>query len=275
MSEFREYENGVADVLCSIVGEAAEVQRNVHLASRSGIGTRQVDVAVRGRIFGFSDGLLVVDCKRWAKKIDIKDVDAFVGTLDDVGADLGMLISSAGSTPAAQARAKSARGVKVATLSVGDLSRWRPPGTVTYTYEIATGREVELARALRNLGYRVAFSEGSDVGRVLMDVFRHYGTRSPSGEVQGEQSTQACRVLDSLGVEYVGRSSGISIGGGTPGHRWIQVLVAGQPFVKILAATWDEFNSQLDGVVSHFGIPRELITADVPEGWPFAGPFDL
>lgn len=36
-SEFREYEKGVADVLASVVGESATVQRNVRLPSSSGV----------------------------------------------------------------------------------------------------------------------------------------------------------------------------------------------------------------------------------------------
>jgi hypothetical protein len=45
-SEFREYENGVADVLASVVGAAGTVQRNVRLPSSSGVRPRQVDVLV-------------------------------------------------------------------------------------------------------------------------------------------------------------------------------------------------------------------------------------
>ena len=65
VSEYRDYENGVADVLAYLAGESATVRRNVRLPSRSAGRPRQIDVLVTGRIFGMADATLVVDCKRW------------------------------------------------------------------------------------------------------------------------------------------------------------------------------------------------------------------
>jgi hypothetical protein len=63
-SEFREYENGVADVQASVVGANGVVRRNVMLSSRADNRRRQIDVLVEGSIFGLTDARLVVDCKR-------------------------------------------------------------------------------------------------------------------------------------------------------------------------------------------------------------------
>ena len=102
---FREYENGVADVLASVVGEVGTVQRNVKLPSRSGGRRRQIDVLVEGNIFGLTNASLIVDCKRWKQAIDIADVERFIGLVEDVGADMGMLVSAAGASDGAMNRA--------------------------------------------------------------------------------------------------------------------------------------------------------------------------
>ncbi|HEV3047794.1 MAG TPA: hypothetical protein VGY13_10590 [Solirubrobacteraceae bacterium] len=63
MSDFRQYEDGVADILSFLVGDSATVERNVRVASKRGGRKRQVDVLVRGRVFGLDDTTLAVDCK--------------------------------------------------------------------------------------------------------------------------------------------------------------------------------------------------------------------
>lgn len=110
--DYREYENGVADVLRFIAGDGAEVRRDVRVSGRASGTARQVDVLVRGPMFGFADATLAVDCKRWKSKLDVADVEAFVAVLDDLGADLGMLMTTEGYTSAAKARAGAERGVR-------------------------------------------------------------------------------------------------------------------------------------------------------------------
>jgi hypothetical protein len=83
MSDFREYENGVADILGFLVGDGATVERDVRLPSRRGGRTRQVDVLVRGRVFGLENTTLVVDCKLWGRNVTVDDADRFLGFLDD------------------------------------------------------------------------------------------------------------------------------------------------------------------------------------------------
>jgi hypothetical protein len=56
---------------------------------RSGV-TRQIDVWVTGEVAGH-EIKLAIECKLHKAKVDIKTVDAFVGFLEDVGADKGVL----------------------------------------------------------------------------------------------------------------------------------------------------------------------------------------
>lgn len=65
---------------------------------------RQIDILIEGRIAG-DTFRIVVDCKRFNKKVDVRDIDLFIGFLKDVRADKGILITTKGYTPAAEQRA--------------------------------------------------------------------------------------------------------------------------------------------------------------------------
>src|SRR5262249_49971708 len=97
-----EYESGVADVLAYLAGDAATVERNVRMPGKMSGTRRQIDVRVTGALFGSGTAVMVVDCKRYSKPIDVNHVGTFVGLVEDVGADIGLLVSTVGISPAAQ-----------------------------------------------------------------------------------------------------------------------------------------------------------------------------
>lgn len=73
-------------------------------------GKRQIDVAV----FEQADiirPLLAVECKHYKRKLNVKDVEAFVGMRDDIGAKNAMLVCPAGFSKGASLRAKAANVV--------------------------------------------------------------------------------------------------------------------------------------------------------------------
>ena len=110
-----EYENGVADVLAYLAGEAAIVERNIRMPGNRSGKRRQIDVKVTGALFGSGDATMVVDCKRYTKPIDVNHVGAFVALVEDVGADIGLLVSTVGISPAAQQYAGNVRGIRLNT----------------------------------------------------------------------------------------------------------------------------------------------------------------
>jgi hypothetical protein len=90
---------------------------------------RQVDVLVQGRIGGIGgDRTMVVDCKHWSDSVDVGEVDAFVGFLLDVGAPLGLLVTTGGFSPAAKNRAlfQGAPGIDIDVVPFDALALWRP-----------------------------------------------------------------------------------------------------------------------------------------------------
>jgi Restriction endonuclease len=92
----REYEDGVVEMLEEKFSGHASVERDVRLPSRSGVRQRQVDILVRIHLPGVTDKLMVVDPKRYGAKVDVDDVESFIGMVEDVGAPLGMLVTTEG-----------------------------------------------------------------------------------------------------------------------------------------------------------------------------------
>jgi hypothetical protein len=272
-SEFREYENGVADVLASVVGEGGVVRRNVMLPTRDGKRRRQIDVLVEGTILGLTGARLIVDCKRWKTRTDVGDVDKFIGMVEDVGAVLGILVSAVGATSGAAERAEGARGVRIKPLSITELNRWRPAGTVFEPFEIDPSDLEVAAKYLREAGLRVEVKEVTeDCTRI--EVFRHYGTVSPSGDMQREQHDLADAVLSKRGIAFRPIGTGVTIQGGTPNHRWIEVHFGEGGFVmKVLADSEAELDTQLEMLTSAYGVPRAMMIVKRPDGWPSASGF--
>lgn len=62
--------------------------------------SRQIDICIRGNLGG-ENVLIIVECKKWNRKPDVKAVEAFAGLKRDVGAHIGIMVSTAGFTKAA------------------------------------------------------------------------------------------------------------------------------------------------------------------------------
>lgn len=269
-----EYENGVADILAFLAHDAARVERNVHvLGTKSGV-KRQIDVMVSGRIFGASEATMVVDCKRYKAPLDVNDVGTFIGLVDDVGADIGLLVTTTGASEAAREYVSSSRGIRLDIVSVEELAKWSPKGTVNFDYAIPESLYVEAVRSVRRVGFRV---RPVDVevwrhlsGHLGLSAFRHFGIANPPGELQAEAREILLTALGSVGVrEPVGMSSGIVIGGGTPGHRYVDVTFAGERIgLKVLVASEQDITVQLDAIASSHGFPRKVLDVVRPEVWP-------
>ena len=65
---------------------------------------RQIDISIHGELAG-NKILGVVDCKYYSKNIDVKAVESFLGILEDVRANIGIMITNHGYSTAAINRA--------------------------------------------------------------------------------------------------------------------------------------------------------------------------
>lgn len=211
-----EYENGVADVLAFLARDAAVVDRNRMLGTKSG-HHRRIDVRVRGRIFGTGDATMVVDCKRYTSPIDVNTVGTFVGLVEDVGADIGLLVTTAGISDAARQYACNVRGIRLDILSLEELAAWSPAGTVHFNYAVPGPLYSEAARSARRAGFRVRPVPVDDWRRIEsylgLSAFRHFGVPNPSGDVQSDARGRLLAALRKVGVtDPVGMSSGVVVG---------------------------------------------------------------
>lgn len=270
-----EYENGVADVLAFLAGDSAVVDRDVKLRGRNSHTIRQVDVCVRGRIFGMADAMMIADCKRWGKPVDVADAGSFVDLVEDVGADVGLLVTTEGASPAARERLRSARGTRLEVMTLKELAAWRPPGTFSTRYRVPGSHRAAAEHALRRVGFRVMLGSDPRVtsDQVCLDVFRHYGTANPSPEVQQNAWGRAAAAMSSAAVpDPAILGQGITGDGGTPGHRWLEVRVNGTPAgLKILAATEGEAAGKLRQLREQLHVPGSgeyVLDVIRLDGWP-------
>lgn len=269
-----EYENGVADVLSFLAGGEAIVERNVHLLGAKSRQDRQIDVLVTGHIFGTGNATMVVDCKRYKKPVDVNTVGAFVALIEDVGADIGLLVTTTGASDAAREYADNTRGIRLDILPLDTLTAWSPKGTVFFDYAVPSHLYAESNRSLRRAGFRVK-PTAIDKSRSLNDylglsAYRHLGSGSPSGEIQVQARNHLLAALAKVGVtEPIGLGNGVVTSGGTPSDRWLDVSLSGQKAgLKILAASENDITAELDRLADILNLPRQLIDVIRPTPWP-------
>jgi hypothetical protein len=90
--------------LCSSI-KNAKTKTNIKIIGKSGT-ERQVDVFIKGNVGAFEVKILV-DSKNHSTPIDIKEVESIAGMVEDVGADLGVIVCSSGFTEGAKKRANT------------------------------------------------------------------------------------------------------------------------------------------------------------------------
>jgi hypothetical protein len=163
--------------------------------------------------------------------------------------------------------------VRIKPLSIAELNSWRPAGTVFKVIEIPQSSLEDATKGLREVGLRVTVRE-TEHKHARIEVFRHHGMPNPPGEIQQVQHELTDGTLDGLKIPYTSRGQGVTFGGGTPNHRWLDVRVNGDPFVlKVLVATEAELARQLDALARGLRIPVESLEVERPDGWPYANAF--
>ncbi|HYS54677.1 MAG TPA: restriction endonuclease [Thermoanaerobaculia bacterium] len=128
---WREYERAVHEELRSKY-PGVDVRFDVTIAGRRSRVDRQVDVLVLEQLHG-TDVLTAVDAKHYGRRIDVTHVEAFLGLLDDISVDRGMMVSPNGYTPAALDRAfRDDVDLDLEILSLAELQVWQAEGAIPY-----------------------------------------------------------------------------------------------------------------------------------------------
>ena len=100
-----------------------EIERNIHIVGHLSNQRRQIDIALKGSLAGH-DVFAVVDCKHYSRKLDVNDVGSFITLLDDVSADIGILVTEVGDSKAAKTLAKKS-SVKLDIRTLEELKIYR------------------------------------------------------------------------------------------------------------------------------------------------------
>ncbi len=99
---WKEFEQLVAQIYRQATPEAT-VKHNFFITGKSG-RRRQIDVSIESTQ-GLHTYFTVVECKRYARRVGIRDVEAFVTRLQDVRANKGVMVSVIGFDDGARAQA--------------------------------------------------------------------------------------------------------------------------------------------------------------------------
>jgi hypothetical protein len=114
------------------------------IQGRYSLVARQLDAAAY-RV-GTSRPFLIADAKRHSTKLDVKDVEAFMGMVDDVGAGMGLLVAPMGFTKAAARRAAAASTyVWIMTIEEALTCKWLPLAREIYPHDWVLREELALA----------------------------------------------------------------------------------------------------------------------------------
>jgi Restriction endonuclease len=110
------YERMIARMIAEQASTELCVSPNARIVgSITGI-KRQIDVLIETRHDTDNTRRIIVDAKKRARKIDVKEVETFLGMMADVKATHGYLVGPAGYTKAAEKRAQQAVSIRIVPL---------------------------------------------------------------------------------------------------------------------------------------------------------------
>lgn len=97
------------------------IQHNVRREGHLSKVKRQIDILIEEKVAGF-DLTIIVDCKYFNKKVDVKEVESFLSFLKDLKASKGILITNKGFTKAALNRATyDSQDIELRIINYRDL----------------------------------------------------------------------------------------------------------------------------------------------------------
>jgi hypothetical protein len=110
------YERLVARMIADQLSTDYCVTPNAHVIGVISERSRQIDVLIDSRHQSDASRRIIVDAKRRTRKVDVSDVEAFLGLMNDVTATHGYLVSPAGYTKAAERRAQESVSLRILPL---------------------------------------------------------------------------------------------------------------------------------------------------------------
>jgi len=132
--DWKQYEQEIADYFRSEYPNA-KITPDAKVTGRFSKIDRQIDLLIQDDAVDF-EFQIVIDGKYRDKKIDVNDVESFIGFLRDVGAHKGVMISTEGYTLSAMNRAHyDDLDVDLDVLNFKELDRFHAFGAIPYAGE--------------------------------------------------------------------------------------------------------------------------------------------
>jgi hypothetical protein len=119
--DWKKFEELAAAIQRELAADA-RVTENAKLVGKSGT-SRQVDILIEKQAGQF-ELRIAIDCKDYKEPVDVKEVEAFIGLIEDVGAHKGAMIAANGFTETAKSRALGA-GLDLFRLVDTANHKWR------------------------------------------------------------------------------------------------------------------------------------------------------
>jgi hypothetical protein len=79
-SAWKRYEKQIADLIRGRAVGPVKITADTKITGRLSEVPRQIDVLIEGYVSGIVDVTIALDCKCFSKKVDVKDVEAFLGS---------------------------------------------------------------------------------------------------------------------------------------------------------------------------------------------------
>lgn len=123
--------------------------------------------------------------------------------------------------------------------------------------------------AIRSAGYDARLDRGypPQDSRVVVEAAALVTERGV--EVQRQVIDRVEAALRGVSIDFTMAGNAVSIGGGTPYHRWLPITVDGEPTdTKILVVDDHEIEKRLTALAPDLGIGRERLDVVRPDPWP-------
>lgn len=109
------------------------IKHNVRREGLISKTNRQIDILIEGKVAGF-DLKIIVDCKYFNKKINVKEVESFLSFLQDLKASKGIIITNIGYTDAAFNRAMyDSQDIELRIINFEDLYKFQGFMAIPYS----------------------------------------------------------------------------------------------------------------------------------------------
>ena len=94
MKAWQEYEEYIHDLYKSL-GDSVSIKKNEKILGKNTRKKRQIDISLRKKL-ATEEILVIVECKKWKRKVGVPAVEQFKTKMEDVGAHHGVIVSSSG-----------------------------------------------------------------------------------------------------------------------------------------------------------------------------------